>query len=191
MTEARHDVTQLLRAWRAGDKAAMARLMPLVYDEIHRLARRYMAREKAGHSLQTTALVHEVYLRLVDVSNVDWQDRNHFYALCARLMRRVLIDLARSRNMLKRQGHLRHVDLDHAVHVAVEPGVDLMAVDDAVTRLATIDARKSQVVELRFFGGFTVEETASILDVSPETVMRDWTFAKAWLMRELGEVRLQ
>ena len=182
---AQQDVTRLLRAWGAGDESALQQLMPLVYEELHRLARRYMAGEQPGETLQTTALVHEVYLRLVDVKKVDWQDRAHFYALCARLMRRILIDFARSRTYQKRGGGATHVQLDEALTVSAVVGSELLAVDDALQRLATVDARKSQVVELRFFGGLTVEETALALKVSPETIMRDWRLAKAWLIREL------
>ncbi len=184
-----HDVTQLLQAWGSGDERALERLMPLVYDELHRLARRYMAGEQPGQTLQTTALVHEVYLRLVDVKNVNWQDRAHFYALCARLMRHILIDFARSRMYQKRGGGAAHVQLDEALTisgVSAVVGSDLLAVDDALKQLARVDSRKSQVVELRFFGGLTVEETALALKVSPETIMRDWRLAKAWLMRELS-----
>lgn len=184
-TAAQHEVTRLLRAWSAGDESALQQLMPLVYEELHRLARRYMAGEQPGQTLQTTALVHEVYLRLVDVKKVDWQDRAHFYALCARLMRRILIDFARSRTYQKRGGGATHVQLDEALTVSAVIGSELLAVDQALQRLSVVDARKSQVVELRFFGGLTVEETALALRVSPETVMRDWRLAKAWLIREL------
>jgi RNA polymerase sigma factor (TIGR02999 family) len=180
-----HDVTRLLRAWGAGDESALEQLMPLVYEELRRLAHRYMAGEQPGQTLQTTALVHEVYLRLVDVKKVDWQDRAHFYALCARLMRRILVDFARSRTYQKRGGTATHVQLDEALTVSAVVGWELLAVDDALQRLSAVDARKSQVVELRFFGGLTVEETAIALKVSPETVMRDWRLAKAWLIREL------
>jgi RNA polymerase sigma factor (TIGR02999 family) len=184
-----HDVTQLLQAWGSGDERALEQLMPLVYDELHRLARRYMAGEQPGQTLQTTDLVHEVYLRLVDVKNVNWQDRAHFYALCARLMRRILIDFARSRVYQKRGGGAAHVQLDEALTISAVSAVvgsDLLAVDDALKQLAAVDSRKSQVVELRFFGGLTVEETALALKVSSETIMRDWRLAKAWLMRELS-----
>ena len=183
----RHDVTRLLHAWAAGDEAALLQLMPLVYDELHRLARRYMAREQPGQTLQTTALVHEVYLRLVDVKNVNWQDRAHFYALCARLMRRILIDFARSRTYQKRGGGAAHVELDEAATVSAVVGDELLAVDHALEQLAALDSRKGQVVELRFFGGLTIEEAALALRVSPETVMRDWRLAKAWLTRELSQ----
>lgn len=181
-----HEVTRLLQAWGSGDDNALGRLMPLVYNELHRLAHRYMAGEQPGQTLQTTALVHEVYLRLVDVNNINWQDRAHFYAICARLMRRILIDFARSRNYKKRRGHSPHIELEEAVTVSAVVGSELLAVDEALKELAKLDQRKSEVVELRFFGGLTVEEVAAALKVSPETVMRDWKLAKAWLLRELG-----
>jgi RNA polymerase sigma factor (TIGR02999 family) len=180
-----HQITRLLQAWGAGDEAALGRLMPIVYNELHRLAQRYMVSEQSGHPLQTTALVHEVYLRLVDVQNVEWQNRAHFYALCARLMRRILIDFARSRNYQKRGGQFAHIELEEAATVSAVVGAELLAVDEALKALAEVDTRKSDVVELRFFGGLTVEESAAALDVSPETVMRDWKLAKAWLLREL------
>ena len=170
----RQDLTVLLRAWKAGDESALTALMPLVYQELHRLAQRYMARERTGHPLQTTALVNEVYLRLIDVKNVDWQDRNHFYALCARLMRRILVDYARTQNVQKRDGRFPHIELEEALGVAAETRPDLDAVDEALTKLSAIDTRMGTIVELRFFGGFTVEEIASVIDVSPETVARDW-----------------
>lgn len=180
-----HEVTRLLRAWSAGHESALEQLMPLVYQELHRLAHRYMAGEQPGRTLQTTALVHEVYLRLVDVKSVDWQDRAHFYGLCARMMRRILVDFARARNYQKRGGGAAHVQLEEALTVSADHGSELLEVDDALQRLSAVDARKSQVVEMRFFGGLTVEETALALKVSPETVMRDWRLAKAWLTREL------
>lgn len=181
-----HEVTGLLQAWACGDEGALERLMPLVYDELHRLAHRYMAAEHPGQTLQTTALVHEVYLRLVDVNNVNWQNRAHFYGLCARLMRRILIDFARSRNYQKRGGQIPHIELEEAATVPAVVGSELLAVDEALKQLAVVDARKSEVVELRFFGGLTVEETATALRMSKETVMRDWKLAKAWLLRELS-----
>jgi RNA polymerase sigma factor (TIGR02999 family) len=182
-----HQVTQLLRAWGSGDSGALEQLMPLVYNELHRLAQRYMASEQTGHPLQTTALVHEVYLRLVDVNSVDWQNRAHFYAICARLMRRILVDFARSRNFQKREGHFAHIELEEAVTVSAVIGSELLAVDEALKQLEAVDPRKSEVVELRFFGGLTTEEIAAALQVSPETVMRDWKLAKAWLLRELSQ----
>jgi RNA polymerase sigma-70 factor, ECF subfamily len=181
-----HEVTRLLQAWGSGDETALERLMPLVYAELHRLAHRYMAAEPSGQVLQTTALVHEVYLRLVDVDNIDWQNRAHFYGICARLMRRILIDFARSRNYQKRGGQFPHIELEETATVTAVVGSELLAVDDALTKLAKLDARKAEVVELRFFGGLTVEETAAVLKVSSETVMRDWKMAKAWLLRELS-----
>jgi RNA polymerase sigma-70 factor, ECF subfamily len=181
-----HEVTRLLQAWGLGDDSALERLMPLVYNELHRLAHRYMAGEQPGQTLQTTALVHEVYLRLVDANDIDWQNRAHFFGLCARLMRRILIDFARSRNYQKRGGHFAHIELEEAATVSAVVGSELLAVDEALKQLAAVDARKSEVVELRFFGGLTVEETATALGVSEETVMRDWKLAKAWLLRELS-----
>jgi len=186
-----HEITRLLQAWGSGDEVALEQLMPLVYNELHRLAHRYMAAEPPGQTLQTTALAHEVYLRLVHVDNVDWQNRAHFYGICARLMRRILIDFARSRNYQKRGGHFPHVELEEAATVSAVVGSELLSVDEALKQLAKLDDRKAEVVELRFFGGLTVEETAAVLRVSPETVMRDWKLAKAWLLRELShEVEL-
>ena len=181
-----HEVTRLLQAWGLGDDSALERLMPLIYNELHRLAHRYMAGEQPGQTLQTTALVHEVYLRLVDANNIDWQNRSHFYGLCARLMRRILIDFARSRNYQKRGGQIPHIELEDAATVSAVVGSELLAVDEALKQLAAVDTRKSEVVELRFFGGLTVEETAAALRVSQGTVMRDWKLAKAWLLRELS-----
>jgi RNA polymerase sigma factor (TIGR02999 family) len=181
-----HDVTELLLAWRAGDGGALSRLMPLVYNELHRLARRYMAVEHTGHPLQTTGLVHEAYLRLVNANTIDWQNRAHFYAICARLMRQILVDFARSRNYKKRGPGFAHIQLEDALTVPEVATSEILAVDEALKQLAAIDARKSEVVELRFFGGLTVEEIAAALGVSPETVHRDWKLARAWLIRELS-----
>lgn len=181
-----HEVTQLLRAWTAGDQSALEKLTPLVYDELHRTARRYMAGEQRGLTLQTTALVHEVYLRLVKVREVDWQDRAHFYAVCARMMRRILTDFVRSRRYMKRGGGAFHLPFDEALFPGRQPAADVADLDEALTSLAIFDQRKSQVVELRFFGGLTVEETAQVLSVSVETVHRDWRLAKVWLLHELG-----
>ena len=182
-----NEVTELLVAWSEGDAQAFDRLVPLVYEELRRLARRYMARERPGHTLQTTALVNEVYLRLVDSSRVRWRDRAHFFAVSAQLMRRVLVDFARSRHYQKRGGGTQRVSLDEAYIIPSEPDADLVRLDDALKALAALDPRKGRVVEMRFFGGLTVEETAEVLAVSPDTVMRDWTFAKTWLLRELSE----
>ena len=185
-----HEVTELLRAWSAGDEAALDKLAPLVYEELHQAAHRYMARERLDHTLQTTALVNEVYLRLVNAKEVNWQSRGHFFAVCARMMRRILTDFARSRRYLKRGGDIARVPFDEALFGGCEPAPDIVALDDALKVLANIDERKSRVVELRFFGGLSVEETAEALGVSAETVLRDWKLAKVWLLRELGgEVR--
>ena len=189
MQSSAHEVTQLLRAWSEGDHEALDKLTPLVYDELHRAAHRYMAQERPGHTLQTTALVNEVYLRLVDVRKVTWQDRAHFFAVCARLMRRVLTDFARSRGYLKRGGDSPHVALDQALLVNLEPPADLIALDDGLNALAAFDPRKSEVVELRFFGGLSVDETAEVLKVSPKTVDRDWKLARLWLLEEMNGKR--
>lgn len=178
-------MTGLLLAWCAGNEAALDRLIPIVHGELRRIARRCMAGERKGHSLQATALVNEAYLRLVDVQHMNWQNRTHFLAMSARLMRRILVDYARSKGYQKRGGGAAQVTLDEGLLVVGGRGQDLVAVDDALDALATVDERKSRVVELRFFGGLSVEETASVLKVSPETVMRDWKLAKAWLLREL------
>src|SRR5579863_1175964 len=186
-----HDVTQLLRAWSGGDQQALEKLTPLVYEELHRRARHYVAQERPGHTIQTTALVNEVYLRLVDFRGVTWQDRAHFLAVCARMMRRILTDFARSRGYQKRGGAVQQVTFDEQLCVTGESPADLVALDDALSGLAGVDQRKSQVVELRFFGGLSVQETAEVLKVSEETVKRDWRLAKLWLLREMsgGEPR--
>lgn len=181
------NITTLLRAWGQGDEYALEQLIPLVYDELHRLARRQFSRESADHTLQTTALINEVYLRLVDFQNVRWQDRAHFFAVCARLMRRILVDFARSRDSLKRGGERRKVTLDEGMVYSSGTSAQLLALEEALTRLAQIDSRKSSVVEMRFFGGLTVKETAEVLKVSVDTVMRDWGMARAWLLREIDE----
>jgi RNA polymerase sigma factor (TIGR02999 family) len=178
-------VTGLLLAWGNGDDAALEQLIPLVHAELRRIARRHMAGERVGHSLQPTALVNEAYLRLVDVRRMKWQDRAHFFAMSARLMRRILVDFARSKHYQKRGGGAQKVSFDEGLVISDERGGDLVALDDALTALTAMDPRKSQVVEMRFFGGLSVEETAESLHVSPETVMRDWKLAKAWLLREL------
>jgi RNA polymerase sigma-70 factor, ECF subfamily len=183
------NVTHLLLRWRGGDQDAMRELLPLVHGELRRLARRHMARERPGHLLQATALVNEVYLRLVDARSVQWQDRAHFFAIAARLMRRVLVDDARAHNYQKRGGGLRRVPLDQDLAAASNAPEDLVAIDGALLALAKQHERKARVVELRFFGGLSVAETAEVLSVSQETVMRDWRFAKSWLMRELTRDR--
>lgn len=180
-----HEVTQLLRAWSDGNQEALERLMPLVYDELHRLAQHYMSRERSGHILQTSALVNEAYLRLVDARQVDWQNRAHFYAISAGLMRRILVDFARTYQSQKRGAGVRPVSLEEGLDL-IEEGMDLTALDDALKALAAFDPRKSRVVELRFFAGLSLEEAAEVLQVSPETVKRDWKLAKVWLLREMG-----
>jgi RNA polymerase sigma factor (TIGR02999 family) len=183
-------VTQLLRAWSEGDDVALEQLTPVVENELRRIAHRCMAREKPGHILQATALVNEAYLRLVDIPAVNWQDRTHFFAMCARLMRRILTDYARSRNYQKRGGGAVHISLDEGLLVASEKQADIMALDEALTQFALLYPRQSQVVELRFFGGLETEEVAEALKISAVTVRRDWKFAKAWLLRAIsGEVR--
>jgi len=182
-----HEITRLLRAWRAGEEGAFDELMPLVYGQLHEAAHRYMVREAADHSLQTTALVNELYLRLVATPDVDWDSRAHFFAVCAKVMRRILTDFARSRGSLKRGHGAEMVSLAEGMLAAAEPRIELLALDEALKTLETIDQRKSRVVELRFFGGLSVNETAHVLNVSPETVHRDWRFAKAWLLRELTD----
>lgn len=186
MTSPTHEITGLLLAWSGGNQQALEKLTPLVYQELHRTARRYMAREHPNHTLQATALINEVYLRLVDLHDVKWNDRAHFFALCASMMRRILIDFARSRRYQKRGGEARRISFDEALFIAPEPETDLVALDEALTGLAGVDQRKSRVVELRFFGGLSVEETAAVLKVSDETVKRDWRIAKLWLLRELS-----
>jgi len=177
--------TELLLAWSQGDGSALNRLMPLVYNELHRLARRYMRQERPDHTLQATSLVNEAYLRLIDVNRVEWRNRAHFLALAAQMMRRILVESARSRQRQKRGGGAVHVSLDDVHELPALKEHDLVALNDALSGLATFDARMSQVVELRFFGGLTVDETAHVLNVSPETVNRDWKTAKAWLLREV------
>jgi RNA polymerase sigma factor (TIGR02999 family) len=180
------EVTQLLKAWGSGDDNALERLTPVVENELHRIAHRCMAGESPGHTLQTTALVNEVYLRLVNVHAVSWQDRAHFFAISARMMRRILTDFARSRHYQKRGGGAVQVSFDEALVVAPEKNADIMALDQALTRFAALYPRQSQVVELRFFGGLEVEEAAEALKVSPETIKRDWRFAKSWLLRAMN-----
>jgi RNA polymerase sigma factor (TIGR02999 family) len=184
---ASHQITRLLVDWRNGDQAALEQLIPLVHDELRRLARRHMAHERVGHTLQATALVNEAFVRLIDVRQVKWQDRTHFFAMSSRLMRRILVDFARSKRYQKRGGDAQKVSFDEALVVAREPGQDLVALDDALNALAAFDERKAQVVEMRFFGGLSVEETAEALNLSVDTVMRDWKLAKAWLLRELKQ----
>lgn len=179
------DVTQLLQAWSRGEETALQRLVPLVYRELHQRAHRCMGAERAGHTLQTSALIHEAYLRLVGSPRLAWESRTHFFAIAARQMRRILVDHARKKRSLKRGGENRQVDLDAELLVAGRPDRDLVSLDDALNALAGVDPRKVKVVELRFFGGLSVEETAEALGVSPQTVLRDWRLAKVWLLREM------
>lgn len=185
MTPSAEEISEILIAWGNGDRAALNQLMPLVYDELRRLAHHYLGRECLGHTLQTTALVNEVYLKLVKERAMQWQNRAHFFAVAANLMRIILVDYARHRNYAKRGGGAQRVSFDEALAVSDEQTADLLALDDALNALATLDARKSKVAELRFFGGLSVEETAVVLQVSSVTVMREWRLAKAWLHREL------
>jgi RNA polymerase sigma factor (TIGR02999 family) len=179
-------VTELLLSWGRGDRSALDELVPIVHQELRRLARLQMRGERDNHTLQTTALVNEAFIRLVDLRRIRWQDRAHFLALSARLMRRILVDHARSRNYRKRGGGAVNVALDDSIDMSRERGADLVALDDALESLARVDPRKGQVVELRFFGGLSVDETAEALGISAETVLRDWRFAKVWLLREVS-----
>ena len=189
------EITRLLKAWGRGDSGALDRLTPLVYEQLRRMARSYMRNERVGHTLQATALVNEAFLRLVDARDLDWKDRAHFFAVCARVMRRILVDAARSRGAIKRGGeadrveHSTAIDLDRLATAGTDMSVQVCALDEALDRLAEIDPRRAQVIELRFFGGLTVEETGQVLQVSPQTVMRDWRLARAWLARELSPHR--
>jgi RNA polymerase sigma factor (TIGR02999 family) len=180
-----HEVTELLQAWSAGDREALERLTPIVHAELHRIAKRYMGRERAGHTLQTTALVNEAYVRLIDWKNVRWQNRAHFFGVSAQLMRRILVDFARRRPHLKNV-EIRHVAIDEAFIIPAQRDADLVALDEALTALALIDERKARIVELRFFGGLSFEEAAEVMNLSKITVVRDWNKAKVWLFRELN-----
>lgn len=182
-----HDVTQLLLKWTQGDEAALEQLMPLVYKELMRLARQHLRRERAGHTMQTTTLVHEAYLRLIDAGRVRWQDRAHFFAIAARLMRRVLVDDARKRGFQKRGPELTRISLDQVMVLAPQRDAEVIALDEALQRLTLFAPRKCQVVELRFFGGLSIEETAAALEISTDTVKREWRTAKLWLLHELSE----
>ena len=184
-----HQPTELLLAWTRGEPHAFEQLVPLVHDELRRLARQYMARERPHHTLQATALVNEAYLRLIDLNRIRWQDRAHFFAMAARVMRRILVDFARARRNEKRGGQIPRVSLDEALLVAEEPREELVTLDAALVALEAVHPRKSQVVELRYFGGLTLEETAEVLHLSVDSVKRDWRFAKLWLLRELGAAR--
>jgi RNA polymerase sigma factor (TIGR02999 family) len=187
MTPSPNNVTQMLHDWSNGDREVVDKLIPVVYDELRRQAARYLRRERPGHTLQTTALIHEAYIRLIDQKNVRWQNRAHFYAISAQLMRRILVDHARSRQAAKRGGNDIKLPLEEAMVASDEREVDVVALDEALERLAVIDPQQSRVVELKFFSGLSVEETAEVLGVSPRTVKRDWNVAKAWLRREISE----
>ena len=184
-----HEVTQLLQSWSEGNQEALDKLVPLVHAELHRLARHYMSNERPGHTLQTTELVNEAYVRLIDWQNVRWQNRAHFFGVAAQIMRRILVDFARSRASAKKGGGTQYVSLSEAMTISPERGEDLIALDDALESLSELDSRKSRIVELRFFGGLSVEETAEVLKISTRTVMRDWGLAQAWLYRELSGVQ--
>jgi len=186
MPSSPQQVTELLTAWSSGDQAARDRLVPLVYDELHRLAHKYMKREAPGHTLQTSALVNEAFVKLVDQRNVRWQNRAHFFAIAAQVMRRILVDHARGRQAAKRGAGVHPVSFDDGLYVSEKRNAEVVAVHEALEQLAKFDQRKGQVVELRFFGGLSIDETAQVLGVSPGTVMRDWTLAKAWLLREIS-----
>jgi len=183
-----HQVTQLLQKWNEGDENALAELVPLVHDELHRLAHQHMRRERAGHVLQTSALINEAYLRLVDQPQINWQSRAHFFGIAARLMRRILVDDARKRNASKRGGSFIQVPLENAENLAQEQAANVAALDDALQRLEKLDERQGKIVELRFFGGLSIEETAEVLAVSQRTIIRDWSFARAWLRNEMIRV---
>jgi len=186
MTPSSESITQLLTEWRDGDKTALDRLIPLVYEELRRLAHHYLRRERPGYTLQTSALVNEAYLKLVDHKGMRWQNRAHFYAVAAQAMRRILVDHARSRDAAKRGGGANLIGLDEAATAAQMQAANLLALDEALNQLALIDKRKSRIVELRYFGGMSVEETAEVIGVSPVTVMREWSSAKAWLLRAIS-----
>ena len=187
MPVSRDEVSQLLKAWGGGDIEAAERFMPLIYDELRRQAHRFLNRERANHTLQTTALVHEAYLRLADQRNVNWQNRAHFFGLAAQMMRRILVNYAIKRKREKRGGANENIELDETIVIAAEKSdVDLMALDEALTRLEEMDARQARVVELRYFSGLNIEETAEVLNISPATVKREWSMAKAWLKAELS-----
>jgi RNA polymerase sigma factor (TIGR02999 family) len=181
-----NDLTQLLHAWRKGDEAARNQLMSLVYDELRRLAGNYLRRERASHTLQPTALVHEAYLQLIDQSQVSWESRAHFFGAAARLMRRILVDHARAHNAEKRGGGEERLELNEAIGVPEQKDINLLALDDALSELARIDPQQSQIVELRYFGGLSIEETATVLNISPATVKREWSMAKVWLYRQIS-----
>jgi RNA polymerase sigma factor (TIGR02999 family) len=187
MSSSSKEITELLVAWRNGDRAALDKLTPLVYGELHRLAHQYMRKERPGHTLQTSALLNEAFVRLVDQRDVQWRNRAHFFGIAAQMMRRILVDYARSRHYAKRGGGGQRVSLDEGMLASEARAAEVVSLDDALTALADVDERKSQIVELRFFGGLSIEEAAEVLGVSPGTVKRDWTLAKAWLHRQISK----
>ncbi len=182
-----HEITQLLHDWHGGDRTALDRLVPLVYDELRRISKRYLRRQPPGQTLQTTALINEAYLKMVDLPGIDWQNRAHFFAVAAQAMRNLLLDHARAKHRAKRGGDAQQVSLDEAAMVSVARSEELLALDDALTRLAALDARQSRIVELRYFGGLTVDEVAEVLGISAITIAREWAKAKGWLYRELSQ----
>ncbi len=184
-----HEITRLLRSWGEGDASALDALVPLVYDKLHQLAHHYMRREGEGHILQTTAVIHEAFLRLTRSRSTDWEDRTHFFGICARLMRQILVDFARREKAQKRGGDAFRLELEDARDLSAQRDIDLLALDEALTRLSRLDERKGRIVELRFFGGLTVDETAEVLRVSADTVTRDWRLARAWLLKEMSNGR--
>ena len=190
MESSENEITQQLIAWSKGDKSALERLIPAVYQELRRMADYYLRGEQSGHSLQPTALVHEAYLRLIDQTQVEWQNRAHFFGVAAQMMRRILIDHAKAKHRVKRGGTAPRVSLDESVNFSQERAAELLALDDALQVLGQLDERKSRIVELRYFGGLTVEETAQVLGVSDKTVMRDWKLAKAWLYDEINRAHV-
>ncbi len=185
------EVTEYLRRWNAGESGALDRIIPLVYAELRKMARRYMAGEREGHLLQTTALINEAFLRLANSSRVQWRDRKHFFAVSAQLMRRVLVDFARARDVARRGGKMARINFEEACEFPVEPDVEILALDDALTTLSRFDPRKSRVVELRYFGGLSVKETAEVLNISEDTVLRDWSMARAWLRKQLDRSEVE
>jgi len=185
VSEKSQEISVILKAWSGGDRASADVLLTLVYDELRKIAAQYLRKENSGHTLQPTALVHEAYMKLVDISDINWQDRAHFFAVSANVMRHILVDHARAKLAEKRGGDAQRIELDDAISLSNEPNVDLLAVDEALNELANFDEQQSRIVELRFFGGLTIEETAHVVGISPATVKREWAMAKAWLHRKL------
>lgn len=187
MSEEPKEISLILKNWSGGKRESADALLSLVYDELRRIARQYLRKERSDHTLQPTALVHEAYMKLIDISDVSWQDRAHFFAVASNVMRHILVDHARARATDKRGGEARHIALEDAISLSDEPDIDLLALDEALKQLATFDEQQSKIVELRFFGGLTIEETARVLGISPATIKREWTMAKAWLFRRMKD----